>query len=1273
MSIQQSRATGIGGPHFVMHVPETPAQSAATNGEPLCAACDELSNRIGRAAWPTGDWNHATSTLAELDHAILTLAANAVSVNSDGVAPRELAEAAVRDWRRLARTLALTDCRARCDELLGTFLKQETDLLAASRESNGFNAWLRAGTLQLEALAHGPTANAVREQLQGLRAEQRIGLEKDLAHSPPPDASRLRWCNELIDLSEAVQSSAEALAPPVAAAQMELVANDVDWFLEHVETGRSPSRRRLRRQRRQLRGEAQERLLQGRLVEKFGRSNVSRFDQFVLSLIMVVIGLLFVEAFVPLSEGAMFWLHVVDTAACFVFLWDFFVRLALAPRRGRWFLRHFLIDLVPSVPYGLLFAGLHGSRAADAVQLGRAVRLLRVQPLIRMFRAFSFLARGIDRLARRFAPLLNRSVILYPTRAERASASGDLQSLGQTIRHLQHDVQDRWRQLVLGAPIGLRSDLALARLDPLRQAPGLDQRSHSAVAAPRTATARELPAEAMLRRLGGMSARQVVSDLGDESTARLARVVRIFSRPPLNWFPLVRAAAPRIGAWMSDSQIVAAASRQLAAVLKIYHDRWFWLADLHGTVTPSVFVDRLGTMLVKGSFRPAYRLALFGSIYVIVYTIFWLIPFEFLDRTERFLRNFVGPALLVLGGVCALVFSVGFWLKRLAREATEFYEQAAEAQFLSLTEIIRSRHLERDARIFHYRVLRPEWQLLTSPVDGDEQQIDAFVHRVRSTLLSTNDRDNQAAVFDMLQRVVLLYRDSLDGAMFCDNDNRTTGQLLGNPAVKQFLRLSLRIGRKQVKALRFLDLERQKSIFGGPYLWFNFISRAVAHNVACLLVDYNRHAIPLEELPLAPDDVRRSYDRWLTSRAATNTMPDDAPADPDERAFLTTAFTALHFLDFDPQRDREVEQRFGPQMLARLQCDRSLLIRRVFGTYPWNLQPREKRILNLFALYERWLAGGKALLMPLFLVVSGVRHAIGITRAIFRAIREIRHPELRVDRTADIEADFATAVRKIERMRGPVVMASLRMRSAMDPEYLGVRIPGATATGLEGADLQSDLKFLDAEPWVVERLEQDRARAEADMRRLARLIDEGLLNRIATLLSLPPESINTPAHRRAAAVAYLADFRGLRRLMSAVEIIQEVFDRAPLDPPQPKSGSGSWHLKRLFNRCCRQQGIDNAEKRTACWWAVQQNRWGVADALRVWHRKDGAARQEAEAILAEILRHPGRITEQLVTLRSIQTLSILDVLNYRQHIHELGQYATAGETSEDLLHWKTVR
>ena len=93
-----------------------------------------------------------------------------------------------------------------------------------------------------------------------------------------------------------------------------------------------------------------------------------------------------------------------------------------------------------------------------------------------------------------------------------------------------------------------------------------------------------------------------------------------------------------------------------------------------------------------------------------------------------------------------------------------------------------------------------------------------------------------------LETTVLLYRDWIDGALLTESDTRATSQLLGNPAVRQYLNLSERFTPKEIKRLQTLDLVRQKSLFGGPYLWFNFISRSIAHSVACLLIDYNQNA-----------------------------------------------------------------------------------------------------------------------------------------------------------------------------------------------------------------------------------------------------------------------------------------------------------------------------------------------------------------------------------------------------------------------------------------------
>jgi hypothetical protein len=1223
--------------------------------------------------------SQAEGVLIGLETELLDLAVEISQLEQDGeLAAVRLAAAALRDVRRLTRATGDLEgwrhCQKRLEELLASeaqawqalCLRQPSTIDADAC----FDRLIHTTSLGIEAVGYGPAMAETRQQLDQVHAACRQELALRLADGHVDGIQRQRWATELIDRSELALASVESLPPSVAAEQLQRWADDVDWHLEHFEQQPGAWRRRLKRKRRRLRAEAQERRLQGRLEARFGARNVARFDRLILLLIVLVIGLIGLETVLPLSGSALYWLHLADAVACGLFLWDFGVRLYFTPGRGVWFKRHFLIDLLPSIPYGLLLGGLTHGRWIDAPQLLRSLRFLRLQPVIRMLRAFGFLARGLDRLARQLAPLLNRSVILYPTRSERQRAHATVQRAGPRLRQLHMELGQRWKQLVLNAEPVARGALIAERIDVLATC----ALRHPAIVAelpraPAGTLPREVPAELVLRRLGSLTPAEALAELGPDLLARLARVVRLFSRPPLAWFPIIRTIMPRIGGWMNDGDVVSAAARRLAATLKQYHDRWFWLADLHGTVTPSVFVDRLGTMLVKSSFRPAYRLALFGGVYLFVKALLKVTPAWFLMDFERFLSRFVGSALSLLAGVCCVVFGIGWWLKRLAREATEFYEQAAESQFLSLTEIVRSRTLQRDARIFYHRVLQPEWQLQANDSAlSAEEQIDCFQRRVRLSLLGDGGQQRDAS-FDILERTVLLYRDSLDGGMLADNDNRTTCQLLGNPAIRQFLMLSQRIGRKQMRQLKFLDLERQKSLLGGPYLWFNFISRAAAHNAACLIIDYNQHAVPVDEVALLEERQRRQYQAWLGGKSAQETSADRA-AGENATQYVTTAFTALHFLDCDSQRDREIGERFGPTVLQRLKRDRALLVRRLFGTYPWHLRPKEFRILNLYALYERWLSGGRALLLPLVVLGGSIRHVARITAWVCRAVQEIRHPELRVDRAVDDEADFATAVRKIERMRGPVVEASLRLRATLDPEYLGVALPGQESSALTGADVRADLEFLDAQPWIVESVDRQHARAAADMRRLTRLIDAGLLGRVAQRLQLPEEAVSTQAHLRAAAVAYLADYRGVRRLLSWREIIGDAFQQAPFEPPHTASAAGWTAAGRLFRAYWKQHG-QAAYNRDACWWAVRQNLWGVADALSVWQRLGDAAGEQGEQVLAELLRHPGRITEQLVTMRTVQTLAMLDVLNYRQHVYELGQYCDGGDPQQQLLQWRT--
>ena len=64
-----------------------------------------------------------------------------------------------------------------------------------------------------------------------------------------------------------------------------------------------------------------------------------------------------------------------------------------------------------------------------------------------------------------------------------------------------------------------------------------------------------------------------------------------------------------------------------------------------------------------------------------------------------------------------------------------------------------------------------------------------------------------------------------------------------------------------------LDLSRSGGLFGGPYLWFNYITRLLVQETALLILDYNRHAVPLDRLACSPDrGAPRSFSTWLADR-----------------------------------------------------------------------------------------------------------------------------------------------------------------------------------------------------------------------------------------------------------------------------------------------------------------------------------------------------------------------------------------------------------------------
>lgn len=1238
----------------------------------------------------------AAQQLAELEHQLLELNAQAAAEDESD----ELAEHGhpvlddAYDWLELARGY-----HQGADELSGVIHDLVRAEAAAAVEyaqpQNGrpdvrraFDSLFELSTLELESFARCEEDQSD-PQLGECRGELRQLLADGCRADPPRDPLRDQWASELTDRADVLRTAIDEVTPRVAVAELERGLDDLTWHEAQIEPKSGPRRSRLRRKISRLRSAWQDRVVQSRLEARFGRRAVTWFARLVLTMIALLLGLLtlrgmMVLGMVELTESTVYRLEILDTVACLILLWEFTYKWWIAPLRARWFRRYFLIELIPAIPFGLLVivsAGESWIEAADSarllllmrwMQLPRLARyVILLRPLILTLRAIGLLFRGLDSIARSFGRLVNRNIILHPTEEERERELEQQSELSGRLQRLRGELNARWRGLLETSSNGERGAVVAARVSTLCRARddglGLRQR-HGRL---RLRSRRDLLADRLLRQMATLTAHEVETELGETLAARIAWSVRLLSRTPLRWLPILHACVPQTSPQMNNAEVTAATGRQVSALLQKYYDRWLWVADLHGTVTPSLFVDRMGTVLVRSTLRPVYRLLVFGGLYLLTRLVFRLAShLGFLDlfvEVERYLGRVVGQTLVVLGAICVVLLGIGWWLKRLAREATDFYERSAYAQFLHLTENIRPRQLERDAGILYRRVIQPELQVREAE-DRSDQSEKQFLLRVRQSLLGTYWGDDAENGPDMMDRTVLLYRDWLDGALFTDNDNRATAQLLGNPALRQLQFASNRFTRRDAKELSKLDLDRQNQLLGGPYLWFNFISRAIAHEVARHIVEYNRNAIPLAELAQCTKSERIRYEQWLARRDIDPVIPNEAAAEQAEVDAVTTAFTAMHFLDVNVERDEQVAARFGEGVMDALRRDRSRLIRRIFGTYPAHKLPREQRVLNLYEFYQGWFAGGRAVLLPVWLAGLGLRLGRAFLRWLLNSVREIRRTGLSGGSVDAAEADFHTAVRKIHRMRGPAVEACIRLRATMDPEYLGIPLPGNEDETIEAdAPFERDLDFLSENPTLFLDLYQERTRARADMDRLGALLADGLLAEAADRIDVPTESLSTPEHRRAAAVAYLGDLNGVRSHLSAGSILEELRDRTAREPVAPFTWWPAPLRRWRFRRWWSQHGRGDRLARKAMWRAICHNHNGGADALDAWARLGEKATEAGQRYLAELLRHPGRISEQMVSVRAVSTLAILDVLHYRQHVYLLGDYSLTSGVAPNLL------
>lgn len=1067
----------------------------------------------------------------------------------------------------------------------------------------------------------------------------------------------------------------------------------------------------LTRLKRKVRGEWQEKLLALRLQDLLGPRAVALLELAALWLILLLAALIVAESLLEhagrLTVVHRAWFAWADLGICSVLLAEFALKLSLAPRRGLYFLRHFVIDFLASLPFGFLSycidlalpdGGLDG--AFDALRLlrfGRLIQMLRyvrlALPAVRLARVGLFVLRLSDRLVRQHAGLLNRNIVLFEPYHEYRPESADHHRLS-TLRAEQEHAGSQLRARLDQGQCRRLAARVLSDLDiqiesmPAESFDGETERSEG----------REIPVEALVDRLIQLSPEQLVDRMGEEFVTSTDRYLRLLDAPMIRRLPMIR----NLVAYRekSPAEAVTLAANYLGNLIQRFLDIVYFLADLQGTLSPPVFLDRLGATIINAARTPAKRLLWLGTAFLLLFLVVNALPF--LEPFRGFvdgLWNLLGWPVIILGAICLGLWRLGAWFRKIANQSADFCERVVEAQFAAQTKQHKARRRDQDAQFLAERVIDPELLLRSS-----DDHMPELYHRgdgvppggpAGQALF-----ENRELIF--LRNVRLLYQDYLDGSPFHRSDTKASVQLLGNLALTNLRRSHLGHLLREGRALDRLDLNRAGSIFGGPYLWFNYITRMIVQETAILLMDYNRHAIPLDRLACSPAASREAFRDWLARRLRIeaedvvlpepmNSQPpadqtrSKTPTEPRRReadAFLETVeFTAIDFLADDPQRGEMIRARFGPQVAELVRRDRQQNVRRAFRSFPLHELPLARRTINPFLFYETYLSRGRIIFLPFVMLGAVVRMLGGSVRGVYRVVREILHP--RVDLVREIPPDtYLAAQRKIHRMRKPHFMGSLWLRARFDVEYLGLPLPTAPSAIAAEPLIENDLDFIGAS-W------QDRIIAEQIHRghqRRLHWIGKWLKQFGWTFDTMPqylareiPYLTNRGGEAlRALVTACVLDHDDIATLAFSIEGLKRVMARGadpslsvkalPTGLPDPIV-----NLRKLWHPVTRLRRPRSDLFDLPCFPSYDQAQ--RARILSYLHRHRRAVRGWIYVVLGqggddpwgvvrdrmrEVLLRTDLWSDQVLVLRAVQTLTMLDVQLNCDLVRTLGGYTREG-------------
>ncbi len=1129
-----------------------------------------------------------------------------------------------------------------------------------------------------------------------------------------------RVASDLLDRSSATLTESAGAGARRKTSALHALRSEIDAFLKLIDGHRRPllakgalpeeERRNLRAklgQLERLRGRTKdaerEEHVYLRLQRVLGTRLVKLCENIVLVMILGFLGLValdwWIETAIDASDAAgdavetgrlLVWrhrLHLIDLVLCVFFQIDFFTRWGFAGWRGWYFRRHFFFESLPALPYALLLPFL---QSLIIMRLIRFDRFLRLPVLLRSLRVFAFFVRGADRTVERFRGILDRDVVIF-------HAKGLVEEPESPPQNRLLRLEDRHRRIFQS----LYNDLDWPDREPIlrRRLAHLEVEARfcSRLGVPYRRGAgsatQEILFEEVIRRCLDCDVARSITYFGREGAQRLARWLRFLDVPVFRSAPVVRRLIP--AARLPDpsqavSQAVRATGQLLEEVLGAIR---FW-GDVSGITTGPQILDRIASAMIVASRRPAIRLLLFGVLFLILSALAEMYGSGgLLSSAVGNISRFLGTPIIILGSVCLVFFSIGMWFKRISGEALDAHLRTSDAHFYTLIKEWKRQRCAQDVRTLYRSVLLPERKYrldVVEPPDSFEES--RWVRFLADPLAFDPERPaRQPEVGDRWrpfladrEMVLLYYRTFLDWPILHRDDAGASVQLLGNLVLNDIRIQTLGLSRRELRRLEKLNLGKIRHLSLGPYFWFRFITESLSIETAKLVIEYNSSCIPTDSVESATPDERRRFESFLEARRPGGPTAYQRRTERSKglssHALLTDEFSSLNFLTADDRRDEEVRRRFGEEVLAALRRDRRGLVRDVFGTRPYHALPRPQRVFNPYRLYHRYLGGARFVLLPLVVVLGSLRIAFAAAKQIFQLVDEVLGGKHVLRSQLSRSASFDVAVRKINRMRKPLFMEALKLRARIDLEYLGLRIPGYEF-GRKGVTYEDDLDYIGAADSERRPLEEMRRSALNDLRRFRLYLrergwlDEGFLS---FFLELDPGGGLGKSRGevlRALATAYVNDHQALRTRVTTARLVKEFVETA-LEKPETWGsrleffvfGCLLWFLprnrrrRRLLDEYCR--NADSAEKLP-----VEARRKLSRVFLAVYPEVERAVAVAVEASrrmesgedsILEDLRRVARDhkawTRRVITVRTLQTITVLDIQSYRDLVWKLGAY-----------------